>query len=467
MSPYSRRVIQKPEPKLSLLQPCHCGSGRKYRRCCWPRERQEYASALAAIRDVSNIAISFVKDRFPDLIERAGDDFYGPAEAALGEDAVRRLADETERILIPNLFDALLADVRGPGGRPPLELLLDDRASEGLHPAAREFAAAWAAAPVSLYEVDEITPGEGMTLKDLLRRRRLEVVEKAATESLQRWDVLFARVAEMEGINLLTGGVYLLHRRDLAWVLEQLHAIKGRPGSHSLTWASFLKRDWSLIPTLWFHLNAPSRSPRKLTNTDGDPLVQIGLEIEVRDPDGLRLRLDETPGIEPTEPDCWIWQDDRPDRPLERVTLAFLEIDDNTLRVSINSLQREARIIDLLQSHAKDCLGQVSRRETPMDLDATRDIELPSDSPPEPAIPPEIARQVIHQFLETHYRSWPDIALPALDGRTPREAARDRALRPRLISLLKEMELSQSRASGPMASFDLTFLWAELGLKRP
>jgi hypothetical protein len=38
MSPYSRRVIQKPEPKLSLLQPCHCGSGRKYRRCCWPRE---------------------------------------------------------------------------------------------------------------------------------------------------------------------------------------------------------------------------------------------------------------------------------------------------------------------------------------------------------------------------------------------------------------------------------------------
>ena len=72
-----------------------------------------------------------------------------------------------------------------------------------------------------------------------------------------------------------------------------------------------------------------------------------------------------------------------------------------------------------------------------------------------------------HQVLENHYRSWPDIGLPALDGCSPREAARDPALRPRLVSLLKDMELSQSRASGPMATFDLSFLWNELGLRRP
>jgi hypothetical protein len=371
-------------------------------------------------------------------------------------------------MVLPNVFDALLADARGPGGRPPLELFLADAASAGLHPAAREFAAAWAAAPVSLYEVDEVAAGEGMVLKDLLSKSRLAVVEKSATETLKRWDVLFARVAEMEGINLLTGGVYPIRRRDLDWVLEQVRGLKALPGSHSLTWTRFLKRDWSLVPELWFHLNAPSRSRLKLTNTDGDPLVQIGLEIEVRDPDGLRLRLDETPGIEPTEPDCWIWQDDRPDRPLERVTLAFLEINDDTLRVSVNSLQREARIIELLQSRAKDCLGRVSRRDTPIDLESTPDSELPAaDDEPEPAVPPEVQRQVIHQFLEAHYRSWPDTAVPALDGHTPREAARDRALRPRLISLLKEMELNQSRASEPTASFDLSFLWAELGRKRP
>ena len=41
------------------------------------------------------------------------------------------------------------------------------------------------------------------------------------------------------------------------------------------------------------------------------------------------------------------------------------------------------------------------------------------------------------------------------------------ALRPRLVSLLKDMELRQARDPGPMASFDISFLWAELGLKRP
>ena len=65
------------------------------------------------------------------------------------------------------------------------------------------------------------------------------------------------------------------------------------------------------------------------------------------------------------------------------------------------------------------------------------------------------------------YRRWPDMALPALDGHTLREAARDLELRPRLVSLLKEMELTHSRASAPMDSFDLSFLWAELGLRRP
>jgi len=460
-------VIQIPEPKLSLSQPCHCGSGRKYKRCCWQRERQEYASALAAIREISEIAIKFVKDHFPDLVERAEDDFYGHARAALGEDEVRRLMDEAELMLLPNLFDALLADVRGPGGRPPLELFLDDRASEGLHPAAREFAAAWAAAPVSLYEVDEITPGEGMTLKDLLRRRRLDVVEKAATESLQRWDVLFARVAEMEGINLLTGGVYPLHRRDLAWVLEQLHAIKGRPGSHSLTWASFLKRDWSIIPALWFHLHSPAARFPKLSNMDGDPLLMTELEIEVRNRDELRRRLDSTPGVEPADPDSWTWGEVQSGQPPGRLTRAFLKLEDGILRVSVNSLQREARISELLHTNAGDCLGAVTRHESPVDLETIRDAGPAADDEPEPTIPPEIQRQVIHQFLEAHYRSWPDTAVPALDGRTPREAARDRTLRPRLISLLKEMELSQSRAPGPMASFDLSFLWAELGLKRP
>jgi hypothetical protein len=200
---------------------------------------------------------------------------------------------------------------------------------------------------------------------------------------------------------------------------------------------------------------------------DGDPLLMIELEVEVSNGDELRRRLDSTPGVEPADPDSWTWGEDRPGQPLGRLSLASLRLEGDTLRVSVNSLQRESRVVELLRTHAGNCLGAVTRHESPVDLEAIRAGGRPADVKREPPVPPEIQRQVIHQFLEAHYRSWPDIAVPALDGRTPREAARDRALRPRLISLLKEMELRQSRASEPTASFDLAFLWAELGLKRP
>jgi hypothetical protein len=135
--------------------------------------------------------------------------------------------------------------------------------------------------------------------------------------------------------------------------------------------------------------------------------------------------------------------------------------------VSVNSLEREARVVELLRRHTHDCLGPVTRQEKDFDLEAMRESDRLFDVKREPSIPPEIERQLVHQYLEEHYRSWPDQEIPALDGHTPREAARDRKLRPRLVSLLKNMELQQARQSGPMASFDTSFLWAELGLKRP
>lgn len=72
------------------------------------------------------------------------------------------------------------------------------------------------------------------------------------------------------------------------------------------------------------------------------------------------------------------------------------------------------------------------------------------------------------EFFEQHYRTWPDEPLPALGNRTPREAAKLPSVRPRLISLLKEMEVmaERDRRAGRPA-YDVTRMWAELGLERP
>ena len=51
----------------------------------------------------------------------------------------------------------------------------------------------------------------------------------------------------------------------------------------------------------------------------------------------------------------------------------------------------------------------------------------------------------LRQFREQHMRDWLDDAIPALDGLTPREAARLPRARPKLVLLLKEMEQSEER----------------------
>ena len=64
-------------------------------------------------------------------------------------------------------------------------------------------------------------------------------------------------------------------------------------------------------------------------------------------------------------------------------------------------------------------------------------------------------------------REWLDLEIPALGGSTPREAAKDRRLRARLRDLLVEMENIEARMAGSTGGRDLTWMWKELGLRRP
>jgi hypothetical protein len=87
---------------------------------------------------------------------------------------------------------------------------------------------------------------------------------------------------------------------------------------------------------------------------------------------------------------------------------------------------------------------------------------------PESGIPKEIQRQIIHQYLEKHYETWPEISLPALDGKSPLEAVKDQKRRPAVIELLKSIDQLEARRVEQTGGepFDVTFLWERLGLKR-
>jgi hypothetical protein len=79
-----------------------------------------------------------------------------------------------------------------------------------------------------------------------------------------------------------------------------------------------------------------------------------------------------------------------------------------------------------------------------------------------------VEAEIVRAFYEQHGRRWLDEPIPALGGRTPREAARVRAGRSRLVALLQEFEnLSARQRQAGRPAYDFGWMWAELGLARP
>jgi hypothetical protein len=81
-------------------------------------------------------------------------------------------------------------------------------------------------------------------------------------------------------------------------------------------------------------------------------------------------------------------------------------------------------------------------------------------------IPPDIARQLMRDHLDKHYRETLDGPIPALGGKSPRQAVRTAAGRDKVIDWLKMLEnRSAGHGEGPLAEYDFSWMWAELGLQ--
>lgn len=86
-------------------------------------------------------------------------------------------------------------------------------------------------------------------------------------------------------------------------------------------------------------------------------------------------------------------------------------------------------------------------------------------SEPRNEVPPEVAGPVIRQFLDRQYASWPDEALPALGGRTPRETVRTAEGRRQVTELLTSFDRAEEQRPEPLR-YDFGWVWEELGLGR-
>src|SRR5262249_25526775 len=144
----------------------------------------------------------------------------------------------------------------------------------------------------------------------------------------------------------------------------------------------------------------------------------------------------------------------------DNTIIAGVKIGDSTLTASTNSLSRAEAIRNRVEAACGSLLKTGVRTHTdPISVMAHSEERAVA---PRAATAEEMA--AVREMKERHYAQWLNDPIPALDGKTPREAARTKSGRERLKMLLDDLEITESREAED-ARFNVRKLRGWLGLK--
>jgi hypothetical protein len=363
---------------------------------------------------------------------------------------------------------------------------------------AKRYLAAIRDSTLSLYEVVDLDPGRSMTVRDLvLGGDTITVEEKLGSESAARWDRIAGRIVTVNKKVYFTGSLLLFPHEVadevLSGIEEMVKSLKKelqREAKKQGEPADFKDRDLRemflnasarLFTGTWLTaaLDRASEPLPEVRNTDGDELVFTEARFPITgELAGVIAGLDAINVFDRDDPDelGWTWHGHgSPSRRVSRekshtfkseddagrTTLGNIEIDKDALVLSTNSMERADTGRELLLARLDGLLGQPLTSHQTLE----KMLEERSDSAPvQSGLPPEVAEQAIHSYLETHYRQALDDPLPYFDGKTPRQAARTKKGRAQVISWLKKLENTEARraAGQEQQLYDFQWMWREL-----
>ncbi|MGH3780656.1 MAG: YecA family protein [Pseudonocardiaceae bacterium] len=397
-----------PRPDIGRNQPCWCGSGRKYKKCHLHHEQLPLDERAAWL--YHKAAMFLLGGPWCGMVvEAAGvraqfaDDPYA-VFGALGDPLV------TDAVLFEGGAFAEFVVTRG-------ALLPEDE---------RLLAQQWLLIDRSVFEIERVRRGEGFTMRDVRTGDVHQVRERTASQALKAGALVCARVVPADDTTQVFGGIepVALHERDeLIALLDS--------GPDPLELVSFFTRRFA---------------PLALHNTEGDPLMLCQATLWTGDPAALSVALDEAYQRNGTDTPQWI----------EYVTAngseyirATLRLDGHELTIHTNSEARIDRVLDTV--HPLDSTLTIVNQSRQLARDAREAAALAARTAPasedhsDPAhsnpadrldlADPEVGA-ALDRFIRDYEQKWLDETIPALAGRTPRQAAADPTRRGDLIRLL-------------------------------
>lgn len=410
-----RPFLSVPEGEVGRNKPCPCGSGKKYKMCHGRTARHPLSSRSSWLwHKVGTFAQR--GQRREELLEWASL-FSGEAPdhsrtigLAMGDSFVQDAA-----IVDGGLLDEFV-DVLGP-------LLPEDELT-----LVRE----WSEAPRRLMEVERVLPMRGVRVRDLLTEEAFEVRDRHSTTQVETKDLLFGRPLDdgSGALRFFSSPVMVprLMRGPLLGLLRD-----GAPAPHVLRYL------------------AGGGRPAQLQNTEGQELVLCTARYESADPDRLWAVLSAGRDAD----------DDRivvgpPGHGGGTTVRATFTRDGDRVVLETNSVERLREHQELVRE-ADPSARLVDESTRPFSMDDLPGAPAPATESPD--LPPELIEQIVRGQEE----EWLSEPVPALGGRTPRQAAEDPSVRGELEALLDDFEWADRRSANPL-TMDVARLRRELGL---
>ena len=361
---------------------------------------------------------------------------------------------------------------------------------------------------MSIYEVVGTTPGRHFMARDLIRGGEpIQVKDKLASRSLAQWDRVAARMLPVGNEVHMAGGVVPLTFEDSSALLDEFaqarksfaRGVKRRARQEGVSIGdvdqypvqeAILGEMAPLLTQAWLARalrGALGQSMPNLVNFDGDKLIFSETRFPIQDPTRsgeIESRLDGLPDLvrDEAEQPTWTWLTDAPpsgtvagtspdavmvktyDEHGGRV-LGSVRLDPAAVVLQTNSVERAERgrswLAEVLGSLVKAPLTALQTPEQAMAEHAATGGVQP---PPEPPLPPEEMAALLHEVEDRHYREILSQPIPMLDGKSPKQAARSKTGRRKVVEWLKYLENGAARRSQAQGhpAYDFGWMWEAL-----
>lgn len=447
--------------KIGRNDLCPCGSGLKYKKCCQQANVPVPGLEQRTLNALMDRLIPFCEKSFKNELEDALIEFWDDFHPSM-------LPPGYENTVMINFFEWMVYDWNPDYDSRDTVIDYFLEKEKSLSPLQRELLYRMQESVLCLYEVQEVSKGHWIRIKNLLFEEEvIEVPDMSGSSSLNKWDIIGVRLLWIDNKLLIPGASYQFPVMNKQKILDEINedyeAYKDE--YPNIDMKRYLKDCSSIINCLWTDIFC-EETVKALSNTSGDPWLLSKAYYELSDKDeAIRLltlvkkfHLDD-------EENKFVWMGKTPK--MDNALLGAVSIKGKGLLLECNSKERLFKGKKIIEK----ALGEVARHKSDSFEDYTQVMANQKEAPPPSKnatkIPKEIETQILQDHLRKHYEKSLTDKIPMLENMTPLEAVKSAHGRKLVIEWLKLLEnsMAHTKKQGG-ACIDMEWMWERLGIPR-